>query len=39
VEELFAATEWITLSGDIEWLSLVDPYHMPCTFTGPAAGR
>jgi cytochrome P450 len=39
VEELFAATEWITLSGDIEWLSLVDPYHMPCTFTRPAAGR
>jgi cytochrome P450 len=38
VEEIFAASEWISLTGDAEWVSLVDPRHIPCTFTRAGTG-
>jgi hypothetical protein len=36
VEEIFAATDWITLTSDVEWVSLVDPHRIPCTSPAPA---
>lgn len=30
IEELLAATSWITLEDEIDWMSLVDARHIPC---------
>jgi cytochrome P450 len=37
VEEILAASDWITLISEIEWISLIDPRHIRCRLDAGAS--